>query len=257
MTTSDKLILGVIIFLILLFLGACLFVYELRLEIKDLRQGIDNVSVDGSLDQLEMENYIASIEQDLSNVKSENRLRDEKLVLLEESIDPRSYRWSKIKTVRNAIGIVSSRSLTIEERTSIASSVVDAAEEFDLEANLILAVIRQESNFNRKAISIKNAKGLMQVMDATADEVNDWLNMKHYVWQRPKYNIRVGSAYLARMMFRFDDRIEMAVRAYNAGPTYVENINAGIWKNYPEETIEYLERVKEHRKKFIEAGVDW
>jgi hypothetical protein len=255
--SGANVMLGIIGFLILLLLGLCLLIYNLRQNVKGLRDEISAVNIRLDEYQQKIDVDLMLFEEDIFSLAENGRQRDKKLVLLEESIDPKNYRWAKIKEARTAISNVGSRSLTIEERTAIAVAVVDASEEFDLPANLILAMIKQESDFNRLAISKKSAKGLMQVMDFTAREVNDWLGTRHYKWRHAKYNVRVGGAYLARMIFRFEGDLELAIRAYNAGPTYVENVNAGIWRDYPEETKDYLIRVVKYREKFIGEGIDW
>jgi soluble lytic murein transglycosylase-like protein len=86
--------------------------------------------------------------------------------------------------------------------------------------HLVRAVIQQESGFNPRAVSHKGAMGLMQLMPATATEygVNDPYN--------PSENIRAGVAYLKGLLVRFQDNVELALAAYNAGPTAVTKYGA-------------------------------
>lgn len=95
-----------------------------------------------------------------------------------------------------------------------------AALRFDLSADFLTAVIRQESGFNPRAVSPRGAIGLMQLMPATAAE----LGVDPF---DPAANIFGGAAYLRRQLDRFDGRIDLALAAYNAGAGAV-NRHGGV-----------------------------
>jgi len=92
------------------------------------------------------------------------------------------------------------------------------------EIALILALSRQESSFNPEAISPAGARGLMQLMPATAREVARSLRVKYeesLLTNDPAYNTRLGSTYLSKMLRRYDGSYVMALAAYNAGGSRV------------------------------------
>jgi len=116
-----------------------------------------------------------------------------------------------------------------------------ASKRFKVDPNLIKAVIKAESDFNHRAISKKGARGLMQLMPQTADEmaVDNPFN--------PEENIFGGTRYLSILLERFKNNTQMALAAYNAGPEAVED-HRGIPPYH--ETRTFVKRVLSYYKKF-------
>ncbi len=89
------------------------------------------------------------------------------------------------------------------------------------EPALVLAVIRQESAFYSGAISGAGARGLMQIMPATARRVARQIKVSYSrkkLLSDPEYNLRLGRAYLAGLTEKYDGSYILALAAYNAGP---------------------------------------
>ncbi|MDQ7837563.1 MAG: transglycosylase SLT domain-containing protein [Thermodesulfobacteriota bacterium] len=130
------------------------------------------------------------------------------------------------------------------ERTSYAALSGDikrydpvihaACRRFGVDTNLVRAIIKAESNFNYLALSPKGARGLMQLMPQTAQE------MSVFDIFDPAENIYGGVKYLKRLLGMFDGNIPLALAAYNAGPDRVGNR-----RQIPmiKETQDYVQRV--------------
>jgi soluble lytic murein transglycosylase-like protein len=131
-------------------------------------------------------------------------------------------------------------------RASAASAPPKAFQPFILEASvasrlpveLIHAVISAESNYNPRALSDKGAQGLMQLMPATARRFGSINSLD------PRDNILTGSRYLRWLMDYFNQNIELAVAAYNAGEGAVVKAGHKI-PPFPE-TQKYVPKVLQH-----------
>ena len=103
-------------------------------------------------------------------------------------------------------------------------------EKYNVDENLIFALIKSESNFNPKAISNSKAVGLMQLMEETAKEIAkknnielNEKNTKEELFDVYK-NIEIGTCYLSILMDRYKNK-EVALAAYNAGIGTVDRMD--------------------------------
>lgn len=117
-----------------------------------------------------------------------------------------------------------------------------------IETALVLSVIRQESGFNPEALSSAGARGLMQLMPATAKHVAG-LEKEPFslprLTQDPAFNLTLGRRYLADLIDRYDGNYVLAVAAYNAGPGNVERWlrERGDPRTGQIDVIDWIERI--------------
>jgi hypothetical protein len=118
---------------------------------------------------------------------------------------------------------------------SVNELVAAAASRYGVDAGLITSVIAVESNFDPKAVSPKNARGLMQLLPETAARfgVKDAFD--------PKENIEAGTQYLRELLDTYHNDVTLALAAYNAGPVRVQQY--GTVPPF-RETVSYVRRVK-------------
>jgi soluble lytic murein transglycosylase-like protein len=111
------------------------------------------------------------------------------------------------------------------------------AQKYDVDPDLIHSIIRAESNYDSQAVSPKGAVGLMQLMPETAKEYG--------VIDRydPVENIEGGVKFLKDLLQTYDQKDDLVLAAYNAGPEAVKK-HKGV-PPFPE-TVQYIQRVKSY-----------
>lgn len=127
-----------------------------------------------------------------------------------------------------------------EEQRRLAELVKRLAPEYGIEPRLALAIAHTESNFNPRAVSPKNAQGLMQLIPETAVRFNVRKPLD------PEQNVRGGLAYLRWLLAYFRGDVALAAAAYNAGegavnrflgiPPYAET------RGYVQRILEFFRR---------------
>ncbi|WP_233510952.1 lytic transglycosylase domain-containing protein [Dyella psychrodurans] len=128
--------------------------------------------------------------------------------------------------------------------TDYADVIHNASLESGVDEALIRAIIHAESAFNPRAMSLKGAQGLMQLMPGTADDMGvlDAFD--------PAQNIRGGARYLGLLMKNFNGDMRLVAAAYNAGPAAVQHYN-GVPPFA--ETQVYVQRVGELLQRYNKA----
>lgn len=105
-----------------------------------------------------------------------------------------------------------------------------------LPVDLVIEVVRAESGGDPKAVSKVNARGLMQIMPATQQDLIDRFGMPSGDLFDPDYNLLLGTTYLKHLMERFDGDLWLVLAAYHMGPTRV----ARLRREHPKLTSQQL-----------------
>ncbi|MDD3149477.1 MAG: transglycosylase SLT domain-containing protein [Candidatus Gastranaerophilales bacterium] len=125
-----------------------------------------------------------------------------------------------------------------------------------LDANLVIALIREESYFNPYAISASDARGLMQLMPMTANDIVRWYKFEQFNKKdlfNPEMNIKIGTAYLNHLKQYFNNNMICVIGSYNGGPGAVQKwLNTIKYDDFDEfiEKIPYSETQNYIKKVF-------
>lgn len=133
------------------------------------------------------------------------------------------------------------------------------AQKYELDPALICSIIHTESKFKVNAVSNKDARGLMQIRQQTADWAAQEINILDYKYEKifePDINIQIGCWYINKLQKQFGN-LDCAICAYNAGSGNITKWLAN--NNYShdgktlfyipfKETQNYLRRVKRNQK---------
>lgn len=159
-------------------------------------------------------------------------LRDLQPIRINSKFDAPKIKLENIKEIQPSVG-------SLDRLSKYEEIIEKASQKYGVNKNLIKSVILAESAGNPKAYSKAHAKGLMQLVDSTAQD----MGVKN-VWD-PKENIHGGAKYLSKMFRQYNGKVELALAAYNAGPANVDKHN-GIPPF--EETKNYVARVLSYMK---------
>lgn len=127
-----------------------------------------------------------------------------------------------------AIANIPSKIQKIIYKKEYSEYVEKYAKEYDVDPLLIFSIIKVESNFDEKAKSSSGAKGLMQLMEATATEIANKIDeplVEQESLLEPEKNIMIGTKYYSELLEMYDENMLLALTAYNAG---IGNVNGWI-----------------------------
>lgn len=211
----------------------------------DIGQSTAIVAFDKSLDNHKKEiaskldtyheQYNESIERnskEFSNkLEAFNSTLGARIDTLDSTIDPELKRRILVKNIRDAVTENTDTRISIKNLNRIANAVIDYSYEQNLPMAMVLAQMKQESDFNVHAKSHAHAKGLMQILDhpqrSTANEIAGELGYRGYnIWDI-RVNIRFGCYYMRKMLTAQHNNYGDALRAYNFGPHNVAALKAG------------------------------
>ena len=128
------------------------------------------------------------------------------------------------------------------------------SKEYGIDDSLVYSVIKVESKFNKKAVSKRNAKGLMLISEITQNWAQEELGLENIDIFDPETNIKIGCWYLNKLFKEFND-LDLVITAYNGGSGNVSkwlkndaySRDGNKLHEIPfEETKNYLEKVKEN-----------
>jgi hypothetical protein len=126
-------------------------------------------------------------------------------------------------------------STPLSDATPFQRIIRDTAKRYGMDADLIHCVIAVESNFDAKAVSRKNARGLMQLLPETAAH----LGVKDVF--DPEQNVDGGTRYLRELLGKYNNNLTLALAAYNAGPMRVDQYGRRVPPFL--ETMKYVQRI--------------
>ena len=187
----------------------------------------------------------------LSAISEKNKMAktDEEKVSLESILNTYNSSVLNSSTINTNYLAADISDLTVDER--IENAVEVYSNQYGVDSNLVKAIIKVESDFDPNVVSSAGAKGLMQLMPENCEAlgVEDPFNIEQ--------NIEGGVKHIKEYIDRYDGDVEMALMAYNGGPTRMMNRGVtsveDIYK-MPKETQNYVPKVMSYYRGFTNGN---
>lgn len=187
----------------------------------------------------------------LSAISEKNKMAktDEEKVSLESILNTYNSSVLNSSTINTNYLAADISDLTVDERIENAVDVY--SNQYGVDSNLVKAIIKVESDFDPNVVSSAGAKGLMQLMPENCEAlgVEDPFNIEQ--------NIEGGVKHIKEYIDRYDGDVEMALMAYNGGPTRMMNRGVtsveDIYK-MPKETQNYVPKVMSYYRGFTNGN---
>ncbi len=180
----------------------------------------------------------ASIEKSADTVKKIETDNTKQSIKPAESTPLNQEKKTENQINSKVLPSISPSKKALERLSQYQNIINNASNLYGVDKNVIKSVILTESAAKEKAVSGAKAKGLMQLIDSTAND----MGVKN-IWD-PKQNIYGGTKYLAEMLRKYNGNLNLALASYNAGPGNVDKYG-GIppfeeTKNYVKRVVGYL-----------------
>lgn len=200
---------------------------------------LSNCSCDSSSDSLGSSAFNIMITSLLSAISEKNKTvaSDEEKLSLEDIFNTYNSALSNTDSTNNYI---TSNIENLNSDVRIENAIQVYSDKYNVDPNLVKSIIKVESDFDPSVVSSAGAKGLMQLMPENCEDlgVSDPFNIEQ--------NIEGGVRHIKEYLDRYNGDVEMALMAYNGGPTRMMNRGVksidDIYK-MPKETQNYVPKV--------------